>query len=80
VDSGVGPEASRSFTVDASLPTVTVRGPPARGSVTNATGTELAFSADKPGSTFTCAIDGAGPAPCTSPLEVLEANHRTFDA
>ena len=69
-DSVAGPEASRSFTVDASLPTVTVSGPPARGSVTNATGTELAFSADKPDATITCAIDGAGPAPCTSPLEL----------
>lgn len=69
-DNVAGREASRSFTVDASLPIVTVSGPPARGSVTSMTGTELTFSADKPDSTITCRIDGAGPAPCTSPLEL----------
>lgn len=69
-DSVAGPEASRSFTVDASLPTVTVSGPPARDSVTRVTGTELSFSADKPNSTITCRIDGDAPAPCASPLEL----------
>ena len=63
--------AERGWTVDGTVPVVTIGDGPAAGSVTSATGATFAFTADRAGSTFACRIDGAGDtgwAPCTSPV------------
>jgi hypothetical protein len=47
---------------------VLTSGPPASGSTS--TSATFAFTVNEPGSTTTCAVDAAAPAPCTSPVEV----------
>jgi hypothetical protein len=54
--------------VDESPPVVTITsGPPEFTRETEAT---VAFTSDTPGATFSCALDAADPAPCTSPYTV----------
>lgn len=64
----VGPEASVQWTFtppDTTAPTVTITAaPPASTTDTTAT---VTFTADEEGVAFACSLDGAVPAPCTSP-------------
>jgi hypothetical protein len=62
--------ASRSWTVDATPPGVTIVGAPAWGSTTSATSATLTFASDDATATFRCKLDRAAFAPCTSPLTV----------
>jgi hypothetical protein len=59
----VGSSSANTFTVAAAAPLTTITGP---SDPTNQTSATLYFSADKP-ATFTCALDGAAFASCTSP-------------
>lgn len=68
--------AGRSFSVDTTAPeTAITSAPPER---TEAQAVEVAFRTvpDDPAATFTCAVDGAAPVPCTSPLKLTVANGR----
>lgn len=59
--------ATRDWSIDATPPqTLITAGPAAMHPSARATFT---FSADKPGSTFRCALDGAAAVPCASPYE-----------
>jgi hypothetical protein len=75
------PPASASFAVDTSKPAPapeTTIGPVAR-KLTKSHVT-VTFAASIPGSTFTCALGKAAPAPCTSPktLRHLTPGHYVF--
>jgi hypothetical protein len=71
--------ASHTWTVEDGVPPETTidSGPAATTTSTDAT---FAFSADEPGSTFECALDGAAFAACTSPVELsgLAVGAHTF--
>ena len=71
--------ASRTFTVDATAPNTTITGGPAQGSKIKDGTPTFTFTANEPGSTFECAIDGASAA-CTSPhtLDPLSDGSHTF--
>src|SRR5207253_1856915 len=63
----VGAAASLRWTIDLTAPTATVvSGPP---DPSGSSAAELVFSADDPVAVFSCALDGAGYAPCTSPVD-----------
>jgi hypothetical protein len=57
--------ASASWTIDTIAPTVTLSSKPAVR--TNNPVPSFAFTASESGSAFSCALDGGGPSPCTSP-------------
>ncbi len=69
--------ASRSFTVDAGTPVITLAGPPAKTTETTA---QMTFSADESVTGFRCALDAAALASCTSPVDVsnLSVGEHTF--
>ena len=56
---------SREFTIDTSIPVVTVSSGPADGSVTNDRTPSFGFSSTKPGSTFQCRYEGDGFSACS---------------
>ena len=56
---------SASWTVDTTAPTVTLTAKPA--SPTNVPAPSFSFAASESGSTFSCALDGAAAAACSSP-------------
>lgn len=58
----------RPFVVDATRPTTTIDRRPQ--DPTNAAAPVIEFRSE-PGATFTCALDGAAPTPCTSPLTLV---------
>jgi hypothetical protein len=60
---GNAAEASHTWTIDTTAPTVTITGP---SNPTNATSASIAFAASEP-STFRCKLDGGAFAACTSP-------------
>ena len=60
--------ATRDWTVDATPPETTVVGGPAAR--TTRRGGAVAFASSEPGGSFTCALDGAAEAACSSPLAV----------
>jgi hypothetical protein len=71
--------ASFSWVVDLNSPETSIGSAPA--DPTNATSASFSFSASEPGSTFECALDGAGWAPCASPHDytgLADAAH-TFE-
>ncbi|HEX9350257.1 MAG TPA: Ig-like domain-containing protein [Gaiellaceae bacterium] len=57
--------ASRSWTVDTLAPQTTIDSGPS--GLTASTTATFTFSADEPGSTFACSLDGAAFSACTSP-------------
>jgi len=70
--------ASYTWTIDVTEPETSITSGPANP--TNATSASFEFAADKAGSTFECALDGAAFAPCTSPkgYSGLAAGLHTF--
>lgn len=74
----VGAAKQRDFTVDTEFPDTSITAGPA--GPTNETSPSFAFQSTKPGSTFACALDGATPAPCTSPFQAndLDEGPHTF--
>jgi hypothetical protein len=58
--------APTTITVNATAPVTTITSGPS-GTVTSTSAT-FTFTADKPGSTFQCSLDGAAFAACTSPI------------
>jgi hypothetical protein len=58
--------ATRSFTLDTTLPVTTITAKPA--SITNATSANLSFGSSEAGTSFQCRLDGGAPAACTSPV------------
>ncbi len=64
----VGPSAQASWTVDTLAPMPTIDDGPE--SITNETSATFGFSVDDPAATITCALDGAAPEPCASPVTV----------
>ncbi|MCP3421830.1 hypothetical protein [Nocardioides pinisoli] len=62
----VGSDASRSWTVDAEPPVVTITGRPA--AVTSQTSGTVSFTVDDPSATVECRLDGGAWSPCTSPV------------
>jgi hypothetical protein len=71
--------SSRTFTVDTVAPETTIDSGPS--GPTNSTGASFAFSADQPGSTFECRIDGGSWSACTSPRDHtgLSQGSHTFE-
>jgi len=63
-----GTPAQHAWTVDTTAPQTTLDASPSDPS--NDPTPAFAFSADEPGSTFQCRVDGAAWAPCTSPLSI----------
>lgn len=61
-----GSPASRTWTVDLTAPDTTITSGPAEGSSTPGDVT-FQFTSNESGSTFACSLDGADPAPCSSP-------------
>jgi hypothetical protein len=72
--------AKRTVTIDNTAPNTTITSQPANP--TNQTGATFAFSANEPGSTFECRLDGASFGACTSPRSYtgLAAGSHTFEA
>lgn len=66
----VGTAKQRDFTVDTEVPDTSITAGPA-GPTTVTTPT-FVFQSTKPGSTFVCAVDGGGAAPCASPFQTAE--------
>ena len=60
------PSSEFSWTIDTVSPLVTINGPP---QLTNQTTASFSFSANKPGSTYECQLDGAGFTACASPKQ-----------
>src|SRR5207249_6602592 len=60
------PTPPYSWLIDTVSPVVTLTDEPA--TLTNQTSASFSFSANQPGSTFACALDGTAFAACTSPL------------
>jgi hypothetical protein len=56
---------TQAFTVDLLPPTVGITAQPA--ALSNSANPSFTFAANKAGTTFQCALDGAAPTPCTSP-------------
>ena len=63
-----GATISYTWTIDLTNPVVTIDPATEPQDPTNITSARFTFSSSKPGSTFTCAFDGAAFAPCTSPV------------
>jgi len=61
----LGPAASWAWTVEVGPATTITHGP---ADPTNQTSATFDFSADDPGATFTCQLDGAAAQPCASPV------------
>jgi hypothetical protein len=59
---------SYGWTIDLINPVVTIDPATEPHDPTNVTGASFAFTSNKLGSTFACQLDGAGFAPCTSPV------------
>jgi hypothetical protein len=57
--------ATRSFTLDTTLPVTTITAKPA--TITNATSANLSFGSSEAGTTFKCKLDDRALAACTSP-------------
>ncbi|MEZ4365890.1 MAG: hypothetical protein R2939_06335 [Kofleriaceae bacterium] len=70
--------ADHAWTVDATPPTLTITAAP--GPVTSNPVATVAFTVDEPATT-TCSLDGAAPAPCTSPVvtAALAVGNHTLD-
>jgi hypothetical protein len=64
LDDNVIADGTRTFTVDATPPSVTITGPTGP---TNADPVEFSFSSDDPAATFRCALNGTALSDCTSP-------------
>jgi hypothetical protein len=69
--------ATRSFTVDATPPTIGLTDGPADGSASNAVHPAWSWTSDDPDATFTCTLHAVGdsgtPAACTSPFASVGA-------
>ena len=63
-----GAATSYVWTIDLTNPVVTIDPATEPHDPTNVTSAAFTFSSNKSGSTFACAFDGAGFAPCTSPV------------
>jgi sugar lactone lactonase YvrE len=74
----VGTAKQRDFTVDTVVPATSITAGPA--GPTNVTAPTFVFQSTKPGSTFVCAVDGGGAAPCVSPFQTagLDEGAHTF--
>ena len=59
------------FTVDTTAPEVSIDNPAADRRIERRT-LDLDFTSNEAGATFTCAVDGAAPAPCGSPLRLRD--------
>lgn len=72
--------ATRSFTVDTTAPDTTISSGPAEDSWTSTTSATFGFEATEAGSMLACSLDGAAPAPCTSPADYsgLALGEHTF--
>src|SRR5205807_527765 len=70
--------ASSTWTIDTTAPTVTITSAPANP--TNSTSASFSFSSSKTGSSFQCKLDAAAAASCTSPASYtgLAAGSHTF--
>src|SRR5205085_1173274 len=70
--------ASSTWTIDTSAPTVTITAQPANP--TNSTSASFSFTSSKTGSTFQCKLDGGTNTSCTSPVSYtgLAAGSHTF--
>ena len=71
----VGAPAAVTWNVDTRAPVVTFSTGPA--SVTTATSASFSFAADKPGVGFSCALDAAAFAACSSPRELARLSAGT---
>ncbi|HWK29702.1 MAG TPA: M36 family metallopeptidase, partial [Solirubrobacter sp.] len=70
-----GAEVAATFTISTVRPVAAITGGPS--GLTNDARPEFTLASSPPGATFTCALDDAVPAPCTSPLrlEVTDGAH-----
>jgi putative glycosyl hydrolase/Big-like domain-containing protein/hemolysin type calcium-binding protein len=59
---------SRSFTVEARPPAVTISSGPATGSTSSNRSPSFTFTSNEPGSSFSCQLDGGGFEDCSSPF------------
>ena len=69
---------TQAFTVDLVPPTVSITAQPPV--LSNSANPSFTFAANKAGTTFQCALDGAAPTPCTSPQSYpgLASGNHTF--
>jgi streptogramin lyase len=75
--SNVGNPTVYPWTVDVTPPTVNITSSPAV--LTASTSAQFAFTASEPGAVFSCALDSASPAGCTSPKAMtVSATAHTF--
>lgn len=70
--------ATRNWTVDLTAPETTITDAPS-GTISMASAS-ISFTTNEPDVTFACSLDGAAPAPCTSPFNVtmLSQGPHTF--
>jgi hypothetical protein len=66
-DGRTGISELRDFTVSDGPPETTIVSGPAEGSSIGGSSVTFAFTADEAGATYRCSLDGAAPAPCSSP-------------
>jgi hypothetical protein len=70
----VGPPATRSFTVDARPPAVSILGAPS--GKTRSRRARISFRADEGGVSFVCRVDSRPPASCASPFSLRASRGR----